>query len=245
MREKLGAQAPAQSLSWLNALVYGEPGTGKTHLLGTAQDHADTSPLLVLDIDGGVTTLRKRKDIDVIQVRSYAQLVTVYKDLYNAIDEKGKLPYKSIGIDTLSELQKVDISEVARMFADENGKLDPDVPDMRAYYKSGEHIRKIVRAFRDLPCNVFFMCHASSDRDNFNRLTYFPHLPGKLKHDIPGFLDIVGLLRSEKEDDGVVRYLQTEKTQTAIAKDRTNCLDSVEVNPTIPVLWEKLKKGTA
>lgn len=227
----------------MNVLIYGEPGTGKTHLLGTAQEEKQTSPLLVIDVDGGITTLRHLSGIDVIQVRSYDQLRQVYQDLFDAVTTDGKLPYGTIGIDTLSELQKLDIGTIAREFAEGNARLDPDVPDMRAYYKSGEHIRKIVRAFRDLPCNVFFMCHSNSDRDNLNRLTYFPHLPGKLRHDIPGFLDIVGYLRAEQEDGETVRYLQTEKTQTVIAKDRTQALEAVEMNPTIPGLWAKLKES--
>ena len=223
-------------------MVYGEPGVGKTHLLGTAQDHKDTSPLLIIDIDGGVQTLRKRKDIDVVQARSFDHLVAVYKELFNSI-KNGKLEYSTIGIDTLSEFQKLDIGKIARDFADGNPKLDEDVPDMRAYYKSGEHIRKIVRAFRDLPANVIFNCHTVTDKDNFNRTVYLPHLPGKLKVDIPGFLDIVGYYRAETEDGVVNRYLQVQKTESVIAKDRTGALDPVEPNPTLPMLWDKLKES--
>lgn len=221
-------------------MIYGEPGTGKTHLLGTAQDHKDTSPLLVLDIDGGVQTLRKRKDVDVIQIRSYEQLVSVYRDIYGSI-KNGKVEWGTIGIDTLSEFAKLDIGEVSKDFAESNPKLDEDVPDMRAYYKSGNHIRKIVRAFRDLPCNVIFNCHTGTDKDNYNRTITFPQLAGKLRVDIPGFLDIVGWLRAEQTDGEVHRYLQVLKTETTIAKDRTNALDDVEHDPTIPMLWEKLK----
>lgn len=240
IREKLGAQSPNESIDWLNIMIYGEPGAGKTHLLGTAMDDKNTSPLLVLDIDGGVQTLRHRKDIDVVQVRSFEQLVSVYRELYNSID-KGKIHYGTIGIDTLSEFGKLDLGSISKEFAESNPRLDPDVPDMRAYYKSGNHIRAIVRAFRDLPCNVFFNCHAQTDKDNFQRTIYFPQLPGKLKVDIPGFLDIVGLLRAEKDGDDIHRYLQVEKTEAVIAKDRTNALDGVEQDPTIPSLWAKLK----
>jgi len=74
------------SIDWLNSLIYGDPGTGKTYFLGTAEDHPDTHPLLILDIDGGIKTLRKRQGIDVIQIRSFAQIVKVYQDLYNAIE---------------------------------------------------------------------------------------------------------------------------------------------------------------
>lgn len=239
LREKLGAKPPAESIEWLNLLIYGEPGAGKTHLLGTAQDHKDTSPLLILDVDGGVSTLRKHPGIDVVQVRSFESLLGTFADLHNSVRD-GKLPYKTVGVDSLSEFAKLDISTISKTFAQQNDKLDEDIPDMRAYAKSGNHVRRIVRGFRDLPCNVIFTCHAQTDRDNFNRLMYHPQLPGKLKVDIPGFLDIVGWLRAEVKEDEIVRYLQTQKTEVTIAKDRTNALDAVEVNPTIPSLWEKL-----
>lgn len=240
LQEALGVKPPALSIEHINALIYGEPGVGKTYLLGTAQDSKDTSPLLILDIDGGIQTLRHRKDIHVIQLRSYEQLIGVYQQLFNSI-KNGKMPYGTIGIDTLSELQKLDIGKIAIDFANDNAKLDGDVPDMRAYYKSGEHMRKVVRAFRDLPCHVIFNCHTGTDKDNFNRTTYFPALPGKLRSDIPGFLDIVGWLRAEAVDGEVKRYLQVQKTEATIAKDRTNSLLPIEEDPTIPKLWDKLK----
>jgi len=222
---------------------------GKTHLLGTAADHKETSPLLIIDIDGGITTLRHRKDIDVIQVRSVNQLIGAYRDLYDAIPSDGKkFPYGTVGIDTFSELQQLDLVEIMVAFAKINDKIDADVPDQRGYGKSGTHMRKLARAFRDLPCNVIFNCHSQSDRDNNMRMIYQPKLVGKLRIDIPGFLDVVGYYRAEgtgeldTEGNPIVnRFLQFQKTETTIAKDRTGAFDAIEMNPTIPILWEKLK----
>lgn len=235
-------QPPAESITWLNAMFHGEPGVGKTYLLGTAQDHPETSPLLVIDIDGGISTLRHRKDIDVIQVRSVKQLIDAYRMLYNAIPSDGKkYPYGTIGIDTLSELQQLDLKEVMVAFSKINDKIDADIPDQRGYGKSGAHMRDIVRAFRDLPCNTIINCHSQSDRDNNMKLITFPKLVGKLRIDIPGFLDIVGFYRAEQDGDNVRRLMQFQKTETTIAKDRTGAFAPVEVDPTIPSLWDKLQ----
>jgi phage nucleotide-binding protein len=224
-------------------MVHGEPGVGKTHLIGTAQDHPLTSPLLVIDIDGGISTLRHRKDIDVIQVRSVRQLVDAYKTLYNAIpsDPKKKFPYGTVAIDTFSELQQLDLSEIMTAFSKINDKIDPDVPDMRGYGKSGSHMRELLRSFRDLPCNTIFAAHTEQDRDNNMRLINKIKLVGKLKIDVPGFLDIVGFLFTEMEGDELIRKLQFMKTETTMAKDRTGAFDPIEVNPTIPSLWDKLQ----
>lgn len=225
-------------------MVYGEPGVGKTYLAGTAEDHKSTAPLLVIDIDGGITTLRHRPSVDVMQVRSFNDLVSTYRTLYDAVPTDGKrFPYGTIVVDTLSELQQLDLTEVMTGFARINDKLDADIPDQRGYGKSGSHMRKIVRAFRDLPCNVIFNCHSASERDNNMRLIHAPKLVGKLKIDIPGFLDIVGYYRAEANGEGVDRLMQFQKTETIIAKDRTGAFDPVEVNPTIPSLWDKLQSS--
>jgi len=114
---------------------------------------------------------------------------------------------------------------------------DPDVPDQREWGKSGEHMRNIVRAFRDLPCNTIMTALAVTDKDTYNRTNYNPDLPGKLKGHIPGFMDIVGYLYTVQENDVLERRMQVAKTQTVVAKDRTNCLGLVLENPTIPIMW--------
>lgn len=225
-------------------MFYSEPGVGKTHLLGTAQDHPLTSPVMVIDIDGGVQTLRRRPDIDVIQVRSVKQVIDAYNELYKAIpSDGGKFPYGTIGIDTLTELQSLDLGQIMKALAKINDKLDEDVPDQRGYGKSLAHMRMVIRAFRDLPCNVIFNCHAQSERDNNMRQQVFPKLTGQLKIVAPGFLDIVGYYRSEADADGITRYMQFQKTESVIAKDRTGAFDAVEINPTIPMLWDKLQES--
>ena len=134
LRERLGAKSAPDSIEWLNFLVYGEPGAGKTYLLGTAEDHPDTHPVLILDVDGGVTTIRKRTGVDVIQVRSIDQIVAIHKELH---ENPGH--YKTVGIDSLSELQKLDMRVVMKEAYERKPETtDIDVPSQREWGKSGE-----------------------------------------------------------------------------------------------------------
>ena len=64
LRELLQVKPPSEMVDWINFLEYGDPGVGKTYLLGTAADDPRTSPVLIADIEGGLTTLRHRKDVD-------------------------------------------------------------------------------------------------------------------------------------------------------------------------------------
>src|SRR4051794_25214594 len=110
LREALGAVPPSEVVSFINLLVYGDPGCGKTYLSGTAADDPQTSPVLILDVEGGVTTLRGRsKNIEVVPIRSWVELNETYKKLYASQNSaKTLMPYKTIVIDSLTELAALD-----------------------------------------------------------------------------------------------------------------------------------------
>lgn len=245
IRERINAQSPDASVPWLNFLIYGEPGAGKTHLAATAQDSEETSPILFLDVEGGVATIRRRKDVDVVQIRSIKKLDEVFTEL----EKETVQYYRTIIIDSITELQKLDMRTVMEVEYDRNpDKTDKDVPTQRAWGKSGERMRRIIRAFRDLECNLIVTALLAQDKDESTNITsYFPSLPGKLRSEVPGFFDIVGLLSTDTRKEGdtqiVFRRLQTAKTQRVIAKDRTSALPELMENPSIPLIWEYISNG--
>lgn len=246
LRERINAQPPEESVKWLNLLIYGEPGAGKTYLSATAQDSEETSPILFLDVEGGVVTIRKRRDVDVIQIRSMKKLESIFEEL----DKEGEtLYYKTVIIDSISELQKLDMRTVMEKEYNRNpDKIDKDVATMRAWGISGERMRRIIRGFRDLPCNVIITALMAQEKDEQTNITeYFPSLPGKLRGEVPGFFDIVGLLQADAKkvsgQDIIERTLQTAKTRKVVAKDRTGALPGVLKNPSIPLMWEMITNG--
>lgn len=212
-------------------------------LAGTALDHPDLKPVLYLDVDGGVKTLRKRKDLEVKQVRSMDQARKIYNDLYDAVDWEAKEPglaYKTVVIDTLSELAKLDMREIMRAANAKNPEQHLYVPSPREYLIIGERVREIVRAYRDLPTNVLFCCHSGDAKDNSNATIFFPQFTGKLRHEIAGFIDIVGYMQADQEKGEFENTLQVVKTKRVAAKDRTNTLGKIVVNPTLPLIWDAI-----
>ena len=238
LREKLQVRPPSEIISWLNILIYGEIGAGKTWFGGTADDDERTRPLLVIDTEGGITTLRHRSEVDVVTLRSVPELEKLHNDLYHSI-ENGTMHYKSLMIDSLPELADLDMRTIMREAYSKNpDKVDRDVPSPREYGKSRIHMRAIVRAFRDLPCNTIFTAQVNSLQEEGQPIKYFPGFTGKMKTEIPGFMDIVGYLQPEVDPQGViVRKLQVQGTRRVVAKDRTSALGSVVENPTVPMLW--------
>jgi len=238
IRTKLDVKSAAELIKYLNLLIYGEPGAGKTKLASTAQDSSDTSPILFLDVEGGTVTLRKRKDIDVVKVRSMAQVEQIHNELF-----KDPGYYKSVVLDSLTELQKLDMRTVMQEQYDKKpDTTDIDVPSQREWGKSGERMRKIIRAYRDLPMHTICTCLLGSEHDEANNVyNYFPSLPGKLRGEVPGYFDVVGLLKAVADSSGnITRNLQTAKTTRVVAKDRTDSLDALIENPTIPLMWSAI-----
>jgi len=225
---------PPDALSYLNLLIYGHPGAGKTYLAGTAEDHPMTSPVLVLDVEGGTVTLRKRKGIDVIQVRSPQHMKEIHDEL--RVNNNGH--YKTVVIDSITELQKLDMREVMREMLQKRPDRDPDVPDKREWGISGEHIRRIIRAYRDLEMNTIFTALMVDYKDEkTGQVTFSPSLPGKLRNEVPGFIDIVGYLYVMVEGGEINRRIQLQPTQKVMAKDRTDALGGFLDNTTIPDMW--------
>jgi len=227
-------------------MPYGEPGVGKTELAGTALDHKALRPVLYLDIDGGVKTLRKRTDLDVRQVRSMNEAREIYNECYKAVDWESKnpeLPFKTVVFDTLSELAKLDMREIARAANKANPNQNEYVPSPREYLISGERVREIVRSFRDLPCNVVFNCHSGDGRDNSNATIFFPQFTGKLRHEIAGFIDIVGYMTSAQKEGEFVNFMQTMKTKNVAAKDRSKALPKLIEMPTLPMIWDLIHES--
>lgn len=247
LREALQVAPPDDIIRFLNLFVYGESGVGKTYLGGTAADDKRTSPVLFIDVEGGVTTIKERADIDVVTVRSMAQLEKVATKLGQNV-ANGRIHYSTIVVDSLTELADLDMRVVMKDAYNRNpDKVDIDVPSPREWGKVRNHIRIIVRYFKDLPVHVVWTGHLSVQEADLEKgipRKYFPGFAGKLAREIPGFMDVVSFYSQKAKNDGtIVRTLQFQGTDRVIAKDRTKCLGQMIQDPTIPMIWDMIEKA--
>lgn len=242
LRALLQVVPPDQVVDWLNLLIYGDPGVGKTYFLGTALDHVMTKPALVLDVEGGITTLRKRKDLDVKRIRSLDELDDVYTKVWRSM-KNGKVLYNTICIDSGTELADLTMKTIMDLAYNANpDKVHKDVPSPREWGILRSQMRKITRAFKDLPCNFIMTATLGQRQDEGQPIAFFPGFGGKLQREIPGFMDIVGMMTADADPvTGVItRKIQVQGTKRVVAKDRTSSLGGMVEEPSIPKFWDMI-----
>lgn len=227
-----------ESPDTLNMLVYGESGAGKTVLGGSADDVPEMRSVLVIDVEGGTFSLRKyHPDVHVVRVKTWNELQELYNVLYS-----GDHSYRTVILDSITEIQKFSMVQIMIDLVKAEPARDPDIPSIREWGKNIEQMRRIIRAFRDLPINTIFTALMREDKDNkTGTVTRKPMLSGKLASEVAAFLDIVTFLYVKNlEKDGKVertRLLLTGATDTTIAKDRSGSLPLTLVEPTMKEIY--------
>jgi len=236
----LPLQRVQQRSQYLNMLIYGESGVGKTTLAGSADAVPDMRPVLFVDIEGGTESLRAQyPSVETVRVMTWKEMQQVYDELH-----RGKHGYQTIVLDSLTEIQKFNMYNIMGELVKVRPDLDPDVPGMREWGKNLEQIRRFVRGFRDLPMHTIFTALEVSDKnDRTGEVKLNPMLSGKLKGEIPAFLDIVVYFFMKKVNDEMVRAILCQKTDSHVAKDRTGRLPRTIAKPTMQEIYKYTNIG--
>jgi phage nucleotide-binding protein len=197
-------------------LVYGGAGVGKTTLIASLP-----GKVLILSAEAGLLSLAGADlDADVVEVTSIEALRAVYAEL-----RAGDHGYAWVVLDSVSEIAEIVLS------AEKAKTKDP----RQAYGALSDEMVKIMRAFRDLSCGVYFSAKLASTKDDTTgKVSHSIGMPGaKLGEALPYLFDEVFRLVVIDEDDGAggkvaSRYLLTATDGKSVAKDRSGKLDAYE-----------------
>jgi AAA domain-containing protein len=247
----------SQVKPFVNVLIYGLPGAGKTHVAATGAESKHLSPMLYVNAEAGANTLLKFRarvgdNIMVVpdpQVQSgitWEQFEAVYDELdrqcYNTNDGPD---FRTVVIDTGTELQKINMDWVMARTMKQHPDRDPDVPGLHDWGASTNRMRKYMRLFRNLPMNFIFLCHETTERDNKGVMWKRPDLPGKMANQVAGLFDQAMYLYTKEGDKGdeskatiINRYLLTGALEGYVTKDRSGNLPLVVANPNMNDIFE-------
>ena len=220
----------------VSAIIHGEPGSGKSWAGATSP-----APRLLLDAEGGGRFAPKNHPMVKWDPLTEAppEWDGVWQSCFVSVQDwktfdaahqwlaSGEHPFRSVVLDSLTELQKRLVDAVSGI----------QQPTMQQW---GEVLRRMedkARAFRDLAVRddnkleaVIAIC-LSHKRDDQIR----PFVKGSLELSLPGFFDIVAYLYTAQDDGtGQVLYQALLAPLNGIvAKDRTNVL-TAKFGPAIP-----------
>lgn len=220
--------------AYVNLLVYGLTGVGKTRFLGSAQKCLKTSPIFYIAVDPGTVSI-EGSGIEVFRPQTFKEI----QDAYNFLRFENTR-FKSVGLDSLTEMHdKLSMGNILGVLQDDASysNLDSHVPATQYdWLSSGEQMRRTIRAFRDLAyspekgrsIHVFM---TALERVDEKRSIICPSLPGALGLGIGASIDILARLSIEKREveEGKakkVRHMsfkegETEENMKFVAKART------------------------
>lgn len=240
---------PGELTSYIKALIYGEPGIGKTALAGSAVEVEQLRPLLVINVEDGAKTLKGKykgtiyqDDIDIVTPRTFGQHQRILDDLYA---RKGA-GYKTVMYDNATEGQKAGIE-----YQFDGDKLSTDFTEFQeatwanqGWNRSAEQMRKMIKTFSMLPMHKIFLAWRRDTSKDPKAERWGPAFSNAVASQVPGMFDSVFYYYWAMVTDPTTkkqaksRVLLTQGSPGAIAKDRDdgNTLPTTIIEPTMEKL---------
>lgn len=211
---------------WLN---YGDPGVGKTVLIGDL-----SSRVLILDGDGGDATasaaVRKSK-AQKWRMKDWTDMV----DAYEYLRHGGVKEFDWVWLDGITLFQEYGLDDIMKTLVLERRHRKVYLPDKGEYGQNMNRIGLWVRDMKDLDIDFGITAHAIYTEDEEGNVTVMPYIQGRgMPSKISGHMGLVTYMGSRRTKDGTERYLLTRKSGKFYAKDRYNITPSGRVTTPDP-----------
>lgn len=233
-----------------NWMIYGDPGSGKTPLSGTAPN----ALFLTVEAAGTESAKIAGSTADEWPTPTWEEFGKAYKWL----SEGGCKEYKWVIIDSFSEVEDVCWQDHLDTMNREKGRsiYKPQLDD---YQIIGNKLKRIVDQFNRLPINVIYTAHVqrvditdiyTDEESTLIMPAIGSPKNGTLAQKIAGKMTLTGLLadRPKKKSDADMpdlgydpRRLITQGNRKLLAKNRHGFPRSIDI-PSIPMMIEMMEK---
>lgn len=220
---------------YVNLLVYGKSGAGKTVFGGSAR-----VLFIAPEDDGTLSAKRQGSKGDKWPVKGWDDVQEAYGYLYDNIEEVRE-KYDWIVIDSLTEFQQMLLRKILENVVSENPNRDLDIPAIQDHQKWQNMFKRMVKAFNALEINVLYtaLVRAETDEEGEDFLT--PDLQGKgyqMSQTISSYMTSYGCLQVQRKQNPEydketnpkvprsisVRRITWQDIKTIQGKDRTGVL---------------------
>jgi hypothetical protein len=124
---------------YAKVMIYGKPGSGKTHLAAQATYVSGMTPVLYLVPDSAEldTLLKAAPDAMTMHVATWQQFEDVWMEAKKIAAQTGTLPFKTVVVDTGTEAQKLSMRDIMGYLMINGrpggGEVNIDVPSVREW----------------------------------------------------------------------------------------------------------------
>lgn len=200
--------------------LYGRSGTGKTTLAATYP-----KPILYLNIrDNGTDSISDEDDIDVVDIETSEELQEQILWCHKKAN-KGKLPYKTIVLDTMSQLQGIFVEELGEQKGlQKKGKKAGDFGTLtkQDWGKIAGDLKAVIMDVRNLPVEAVFICQerifnaGDEEDDGLDQLEpeVGPKLMPSVKNDLNASVSVIAntfiRIKTTKEKDPETKMKKTK-----------------------------------
>lgn len=233
--------------NYVNTMLYGSMGTGKTTALRTA-----VKPVLIHSFDpGGSKVLSKEIEKGEIVVDSRyeqedARQPSVYRQWETNFNKlKRDKIFESVGtyaLDSITLFSESMMNEILRR----NGRAGT-TPQLQDYMVQITTIKQYIAIIANLPCHTVICGHVEADKDELTgRMLTSIMVTGKLKERLPILLDEIYMTTTKENAKGIEYQFLTRNTGLYKARTRigSNAKFDTYEEPNLKALLKKAGYST-
>lgn len=232
-------------------ILYGEPGTRKTSLIGSMVKVPGMERGLIIDIDNGTETLVN----DPIYKAAIADgRISIFPIDFTSPDAYGKLDYiinevtttdygyDFVGLDTLDVGQEAMIAHLMATVLNDKGKLDPRAAWGEVSKKTSEWMWK----FQNTPFFVGVTAmHSKEGAEDSGAYKVKPKLAGSVKDNIAGIPSLVAYLEFLPDENKVDHLVATLGKSSVFSTKNRYSIEGQITDFDMPALYKLISENQA